>query len=121
MPLTKEEIKQIAIRAADEVIERAYSAKSTFNPHTPSGALSNPPAIELVGVARRPPTPEEALEWEEMKTKYHLPPYVEPALEISYNDNNTIVLEPAVNINLLSKLDKEVPNWESIKHPFPRS
>jgi len=67
MSLTKEEIKQIAIRAAAGVIERAYSTKSTFNPHTPSGTLTDPPAIELVGVARRPPTPEQALEWEEEK------------------------------------------------------
>ena len=66
MPLTKDEIKEIAIRAADGVIERAYT-KSTFNPHTPSGALSDPPAVELLGVARRPPRPGEALEREEEK------------------------------------------------------
>jgi len=63
------------------------------------------------------PESEVLKAWEEMKAKYRLPPYVEPALEISYSDNNTIVLEPAVNINLLSKLDKEVPNWESISGP----
>lgn len=58
--------------------------------------------------------------WEEMKAKHHLPPYVEPELEIEHSRSERAVLAPAVNINLLSRLDKEVPNWESIKHIFPR-
>jgi hypothetical protein len=66
------------------------------------------------------PESEVLKAWEEMKTKHHLPPYVKPALEIERGSSNTVVLVPAVNINLLSRLDKEVPNWESIKQTFPR-
>jgi len=51
--------------------------------------------------------------WEEMKAKYHLPEYVEPALEVK-SDSHKVVLVPAVNINLLSRLDKEVPGWDKI-------
>ena len=65
MGLSREEISQIALKAAEEVIKRAHGV--TFNPHTPSGVLSDPPAVKLVGIARRPPTPEQALEWEEEK------------------------------------------------------
>jgi len=56
---------------------------------------------------------EEAVKaWEEMKREYNLPFYVYPALE---RHSNKVVLVPSVSINLLSKLEKEVPNWRSIK------
>jgi hypothetical protein len=64
---------------------------------------------------------EEALKaWEEMKAKYNLPWYVEPALEMK--EDGSVVLSPAVNINLLSRLDREVPDWERIPRPvwYPR-
>lgn len=78
------------------------------------------PAITfLKEKAREYGIPEhEALKaWEEMKAKYRLPPYVEPRLEIKYGSNSTVALQPAVDIMLLSRLDKEVPNWESISGP----
>jgi len=63
--------------------------------------------------ARKYGIPEEEVlkAWEDMKAKYRLPPYVEPALETR---SDSVVLVPAVNINLLSRLDKDVPNWEKI-------
>lgn len=66
--------------------------------------------------AKKHGIPEEQVlnAWEDMKAKYNLPPYAEPALEVR-KGSNKIVLLPAVNINLLSRLDKEVPNWEQIE------
>lgn len=67
--------------------------------------------------AKKHGIPEEhALKaWEEMKAKYNLPAFVEPALEVRSGERSKIVLVPAVNINLLSRLDKEVPDWEQIE------
>lgn len=59
---------------------------------------------------------EQALKaWEEMKAKYKLPAYVEPELVVRSGKGSKVVLIPAVNINLLSRLDKEVPGWEKIE------
>lgn len=66
--------------------------------------------------AKKHGIPEEQVlnAWEDMKAKYNLPPYVEPALEVR-KSSKKVVLLPAVNINLLGRLDKEVPNWEQIE------
>jgi len=72
----------------------------------------------LIAEARQYAIPEaEVLQaWEEMRKKYRLPFYVESTLETSLIDG-TIVLTPAVDINLLSRLQREVPDFESIPRP----
>lgn len=75
------------------------------------------PAVELLKErARQYGIPEDEVlgAWKEMKEKYQLPWYVEPSLA---SKSNVAVLLPAVNINLLSRLDKEVPGWEKISGP----
>ncbi len=75
------------------------------------------PAVALLKQRAREygiPENEVLRAWEEMKEKNRLPWYVEPMLETR---SNSVVLLPAVDINLLSRLDKEVPNWESISGP----
>lgn len=67
--------------------------------------------------AREHGIPEEEVlkAWEEMWSKHSLPWYVEPTLET--RADGSITLSPAVNINLLSRLDREVPDWEQISGP----
>ena len=75
------------------------------------------PAVELlIARAREYGIPEdEALQaWEEMKRKHRLPFYVFPLLEAR---DDAVALSPAVDINLLSRLDREVPGWEAIRGP----
>ncbi len=77
------------------------------------------PAIEnLIAQARQHGIPEKDVlqAWEEMRSKYRLPWYVVPTLEASTFDG-AIMLQPAVNINLLSRAIREVPGFEDIRGP----
>jgi hypothetical protein len=60
---------------------------------------------------------EEAVgAWEEMVRQHRLPFYVRPVLE--ERPDGAVQLSPAVDINLLSRLDREVPGWERISGPL---
>lgn len=73
---------------------------------------------ELIRQARQHGIPErEVLKaWEEIRNKHHLPFYVEATLETSLLDGS-IMLQPAVNINLLSRVEREVPGFLTITGP----
>ncbi|NVM21749.1 MAG: hypothetical protein HWN68_08215 [Desulfobacterales bacterium] len=78
------------------------------------------PAVALLKERAREygiPEHEVVRAWEEMKEKHRLPWYVEPTLVAKGAGPVTVVLLPAVNINLLSRLDREVPDWETISGP----
>jgi hypothetical protein len=75
------------------------------------------PAVELLLAGAREhglPEAEVLQAWEEMKKKHRLPFYVEPSLEAR---DGALTLSPAVDINLLSRLDRELPGWENIRGP----
>ena len=63
------------------------------------------------------PEDEVLREWERMQREYHLPFYVWPLLEPSWTDSTKVVLSPAVDVNSLSRLDRELPGWEDIPRP----
>lgn len=71
----------------------------------------------LVAQAREHGIPEaEAVAaWEEMVRAHRLPAYVEPALEA--RPDGAVQLSPAVDINLLSRVEEEVPGWGRISGP----
>jgi hypothetical protein len=72
---------------------------------------------DLVAQARAHGIPEAEVltAWDEMVRLHRLPGYVEPALE--QRPDGTIQLSPAVNINLLSRVEQEVPGWGRISGP----
>jgi hypothetical protein len=71
----------------------------------------------LAAQAREHGLPEvEVLKsWEEMRKKHRLPFYVFPLLET--RPDGTVALSPAVDVNLLSRVEQEVPGWEAIRGP----
>ena len=75
------------------------------------------PTDSLVAQAREHGIPEAEVvkAWEDMVREHRLPEYVEPALEA--RPDGAIRLSLAVNINLLSRLEQEVPDWDRISGP----
>lgn len=63
------------------------------------------------------PEDEVLRAWEKMQREHRLPFYVWPLLEPSRIDGTKVMLSPAVDITLLSRLDREVPNWKQIPRP----
>lgn len=60
------------------------------------------------------PEAEAVAAWEEMVRVHRLPWYVEPELEVR---DGAVTLSPAVDINLLSRVEREVPGWKAIRGP----
>ncbi len=53
--------------------------------------------------------------WEEMQRTYRLPAYVQATLVTT--PDGSIMLQPAVNINLLDRVMQEVPDFDRISGP----